>query len=238
MAPAACAAAPRAPGDASLGSPAVQLAFLNPETFVTSSGYAAIFILCVAQSCCVPTSSELTMGFAGVLASQGKLNLAAVIAIGVAGEVVGAYVAWVIGRTAGRGFVDRFGKYLLLTHADLDRAEAWYGRHERWGVLGSRLIPLVRNFAALPAGVAEVPLVSFGLLTAAGSLIWDGAMAGIGYAVGSQWRSIMHGFSDAGYVLGVLAVLGIAFVIFHRYRSYKAATAVASDSASPNHPSE
>ena len=107
------------------------------------------------------------MGFAGVLAANGKLDLAAVIAIGTLGEVVGAYIAWVIGRTGGRRFVDRWGKYLLLSHADLDRAEAWYDRHERWGVFGSRLVPLVRNFVALPAGVAEVPLVRFGLLTAA-----------------------------------------------------------------------
>lgn len=200
------------------------LALFSPTSLVASSGYAAIFLLCVLQSCCVPTSSELTMGFAGYLAATGKLNLGAVIAIGTAGEVVGAYVAWVIGRTAGRGFVDRFGKYVLLTHADLDRAEAWYDRHERWGVFGSRLIPLVRNFAALPAGVAEVPLLRFGLLTAAGSLIWDGGMAGIGYALQAQWRSVMHGFSDAGYVLGVLVVLALAFVIYHRYRSYRAAT--------------
>jgi membrane protein DedA with SNARE-associated domain len=200
------------------------LAFLNFTSFVASSGYLAIFVLCVAQSCCVPTSSELTLGFAGVLAATGKLNLAAVIAVGATGEVLGAYVAWFIGRTGGRAFVDRWGKYLLLSHADLDRAEAWYGRHERWGVFGSRLVPFVRNFVALPAGVAEVPLLRFGLLTAAGSLIWDGAMAGIGYGVGSQWKSIMHGFSDAGYVLGVIAVLGIAFVIFHRFRSYRAAT--------------
>ncbi|MFZ0173455.1 MAG: DedA family protein [Acidimicrobiales bacterium] len=201
------------------------LGLLNFTSFVSSSGYVAIFLLCVAQSCCVPTSSELTMGFAGVLAASGKLNLAAVIAIGTAGEVVGAYVAWVIGRTGGRRFVDRWGKYLLLSHADLDRAEAWYGRHERWGVFGSRLVPLVRNFVALPAGVAEVPLVRFGLLTAAGSLVWDGTMAGIGYGVGSEWKAIMHGFSDAGYVIGALAVLGIAFVILHRFRSYRAATA-------------
>jgi len=201
------------------------LGLLNFTAFVASSGYVAIFLLCVAQSCCVPTSSELTMGFAGVLAASGKLNLAAVIAIGTIGEVVGAYVAWVIGRTGGRRFVDRWGKYVLLSHADLDRAEAWYERHERWGVFGSRLVPLVRNFAAVPAGVAEVPLVRFGLLTAAGSLIWDGAMAGIGYGVGSSWKSIMHGFSDAGYVIGVLAVLAIAFVIWHRFRSYRAATA-------------
>jgi membrane protein DedA with SNARE-associated domain len=203
----------------------VHLALLDFTSFVSSSGYIAIFLLCVAQSCCVPTSSELTLGFAGVLAATGKLNLAAVIAVGASGEVVGAYVAWFIGRTAGRGFVDRFGKYLLLTHADLDRAERWYQRHERWGVLGSRLVPLVRNFVALPAGVAEVPLVRFGILTAIGSLVWDGAMAGIGYGVGSQWQTVMHDFSDAGYVLGALAVLGIAFVIFHRYRSYKRHTA-------------
>jgi membrane protein DedA with SNARE-associated domain len=200
------------------------LGLLNPTSFVESSGYAAIFILCVAQSCCVPTSSELTMGIAGVLAATGKLNLAAVILIGAFGELIGAYIAWFIGRTAGRGFVDRFGKYLLLTHRDLDRAEAWYKRHERWGVFGSRLVPLVRNFVAVPAGVAEVPLVRFGILTAAGSLVWDGAMAGIGYGVGTQYTSIMHGFSDAGYVIGVLAVLAIAFVIFHRYRSYRAET--------------
>jgi membrane protein DedA with SNARE-associated domain len=201
------------------------LGLLNPTSFVESSGYVAIFILCVAQSCCIPTSSELTMGIAGVLAATGKLNLAAVILIGAFGELVGAYIAWFIGRTAGRGFVDRLGKYLLLTHRDLDRAEAWYQRHERWGVFGSRLVPLVRNFVAVPAGVAEVPLVRFGLLTAAGSLVWDGAMAGIGYAVGTQYTSIMHGFSDAGYVIGALVVLAIAFVIFHRYRSYRAETA-------------
>jgi len=207
------------------------LALFDPTHFVTTWGYAAVFVLCVLQSCCVPTSSELTMGIAGVAAAGGvphfHPNLAAVILIGAFGEVVGAYIAWVIGRTLGRGFVDRFGKYVLLTHHDLDRAEAWYARHQRWGVLGSRLVPLVRNFVALPAGVAEVPLVRFGVLTAIGSLIWDGAMAGIGYGVGGQWRSIMHGFSDAGYVLGALAVLGIAFVIFHRYRSYRAATAAA-----------
>ncbi|HET9091987.1 MAG TPA: DedA family protein [Acidimicrobiales bacterium] len=202
------------------------LALLNPTSFVESSGYIAIFILCIAQSCCVPTSSELTMGIAGVLAATGKLNLAAVILIGAFGELIGAYIAWFIGRTAGRGFVDRFGKYLLLTHHDLDRAEQWYARHERWGVFGSRLVPFVRNFVAVPAGVAEVPLVRFGVLTALGSLVWDGAMAGIGYGVGTQYTKIMHGFSDAGYVIAVVVVAAIAFVIYHRYRSYRAATAV------------
>ena len=202
------------------------LALLNPTSFVTSSGYAAIFLLSVLQSCCVPTSSELTLGVAGVLAYEGKLSLPAVIAVGAGGEVVGAYIAWLVGRSFGRAFVDRFGKYLLLSHRDLDRAEGWFRAHGTWGVLVSRWLPVLRNFVALPAGVAEVPLVRFGLLTAAGSLVWDGAMAAIGYEVGSQWQSVMHRVTDAGYVLAALVVL--AFVVFfvHRYRSYKAATAL------------
>ena len=200
------------------------LALLNFTSFVQSSGLLAIFLLSVLQSCCIPTSSELTLGFAGVLAGEGKLNLVAVIAVAVAGEVVGAYIAWIVGRTGGRAFVDRYGKYVLLTHHDLDRAEDWYRRHEQWGVFGSRLIPVIRNFVAVPAGVAEVPLLSFGIYTLLGSLIWDGAWAGIGYGLSAQWRSIEKGFSDAGYVLGVLAVGVIAFGLYHRYRSYKAAT--------------
>ncbi|HTV12135.1 MAG TPA: DedA family protein [Acidimicrobiales bacterium] len=200
------------------------LALLNPTSFVTSSGYAAIFLLCVLQSCCVPTSSELTLGIAGVLAAEGKLNLLAVILLGALGEVIGSYIAWVIGRTFGRAFVDRFGKYLLLSHQDLDRAEAWFRGHGNWGVFVSRLVPVVRSFVALPAGVAEVPLLRFGLLTAAGSIVWDTAMASIGYEVGSRWKSVMHGVTDAGYILAVLVVLAIAVFLLHRYRSYKAAT--------------
>jgi len=201
------------------------LALLDPTSFVTSSGYLAIFVLSILQSCCVPTSSELTLGIAGVLAAKGQLSLPGVIVAGVAGEVVGAYIAWVIGRTGGRAFVDRFGKYVLMTHRDLDRAEAWYARHGRSGVFGSRLLPVIRNFVAVPAGVAEVPLARFGVLTALGSLIWDGAWAAIGYGVGGRYKAITHGFSYAGYLLGAAVVVAVAFVIFHRYRSYKAATA-------------
>jgi membrane protein DedA with SNARE-associated domain len=201
------------------------LALLDPTSFVTSWGYLAIFVLSVLQSCCVPTSSELTLGFGGVLAAEGKLSLPGVIAAGVAGEVVGAYIAWFIGRTGGRGFVDRYGRYLLLTHRDLDRAEAWYQRNGRWGVFGSRLLPVIRNFVAVPAGVAEVPLLRFGLLTFLGSLIWDTAWALIGYEVGSSWKSIVHGFNDAGYLLAGVAVVAVALFLVHRYHSYRAAVA-------------
>ena len=201
------------------------LALLNFTNFVKDVGYPAIFILSALQSCCVPTSSELTLGFAGYLAYKGQLNLAGAILAGVVGELVGAYIAYAVGRYGGRAFIDRYGKYVLLTHHDLDRAEGWYHRHERWGVFGSRLLPVIRNFVAVPAGVAEVPVVRFGILTAAGSLIWLGAMAGIGYEVGSSYDKVMKGFSDAGYVIAVVAVAIIAFGVWHRLRSFRAATA-------------
>jgi membrane protein DedA with SNARE-associated domain len=201
------------------------LALLNVTNFVSSHGYLAIFVLSVMQSCCIPTSSELTFGFAGAFAASGKLSLAGVILVGASGELVGAYIAWFVGRYGGRGFVDRYGKYVLLTHHDLDRAEAWYDRHGNWGVFAGRLIPVIRNFVAIPAGVAEVPLLRFGILTALGSLIWDGAWAILGYNLHSSYHKISKDFSYAGYVIGLLAVVAIAFVIYHRYRSYKAQTA-------------
>ena len=210
------------------------LALLNFTSFVASAGYVAVFVLSVLQSCCVPTSSELTLGFAGVLAAEGKLNLVAVIAVGAGGELVGAYIAWVIGRFGGRAFVERWGRYVVLSMRDLDRAEGWFRRRGTWGVFVSRLLPVIRNFVALPAGAAEVPLVRFGIMTGLGSLVWDGAMALIGYNVGKKYESIMHGVSYAGYLIGAAAVVAIGFVVWHRWRSFHAhSSAVAPSQAVP-----
>jgi membrane protein DedA with SNARE-associated domain len=197
------------------------LALLSSTHFITSGGYLAIFVLCVAQSCCIPTSSELTMALAGYLAYKHQFSLPGVIAVAALGELIGAYIAWVIGRTGGRAFVGRYGRYILLTRTDLDRAEDWYGRHRRGGVFVGRLIPVIRNFVAIVAGVAEVPLVPFGIFTALGSLVWDGAWAGIGYGIGSKYKEITKDFSDAGYVLALLVIIAIVVVFVHRWRTYK-----------------
>jgi membrane protein DedA with SNARE-associated domain len=197
------------------------LALLSSSGFITSGGYLAIFVLCVAQSCCIPTSSELTLGLGGALAASGRLNLAGVIAVGAAGETIGAFIAWAVGRTGGRTLIERYGRFVLVTRTDLDRAEAWYGRHERSGVFVGRLLPVIRSFVALVAGIAEVPLLPFGVFTLLGSVVWDGAMAGIGYGVGSNWHKVVHAFSDAGYVLAVVAVVLIALAVAHRLRSFR-----------------
>ena len=195
--------------------------------FISSAGYIAIFVLTVAEAACIPIPSELTLGFAGAVASgqvtnDHSLNLALVIVIGVLGELVGSSVAYTVGRTGGRALVDRFGKYVLLSHKDLDRAEAWFKRRGDSAVLVGRVVPVVRTFISFPAGVAEMPVVSFGLFTFVGVTVWVGVLAGIGYALGSSYHSMVKAFGDASYVVGALAVLAVAAAIYHRWRGVRA----------------
>jgi membrane protein DedA with SNARE-associated domain len=188
------------------------------EHFLSSWGYVALVVLTIAEAACVPIPSEVTVGFAGYLASTGRLDLALVIVLGTIGETAGALIGYAIGRFGGRPLVDRYGRVLLLTHSDLDRAEQWFDHKGEWTVLVGRVIPIVRTFIALPAGVANMQVVRFTVLTAIGSLVWVGALAGAGYGLGGQWHRLTHGFSVAGYILVVLAAAAIAALVVHRWR--------------------
>ena len=197
--------------------------------FISQWGYVAIFVLTVAEAACIPIPSELTLGLGGALASgqvlsahDHSLELAFVILIGVAGELVGSSISYVVGRTGGRALVDRFGKYVLLSHKDLDRAEAWFGRRGPSAVLIGRVVPVVRTFISFPAGVAEMPIVPFAVFTTIGVTIWVGVLAGIGYSLGSSYHSMVHAFGDASYVFAALAVLAIAAALWHRVRVVRA----------------
>jgi membrane protein DedA with SNARE-associated domain len=201
------------------------------EHFISSWGYLAVFILTVAESACIPIPSEVTLGIGGALASGATLsgavnhhplNLALIIVIGALGSVVGSFIAYFVGRTGGRTFVDRFGKYLLLTHKDLDRAEAWFARRGDSAVMIGRVVPVVRTFISFPAGVAEMPLVPFGVFTAIGVTVWVGVLSGIGYALGGSYHSMVKAFGDASYVVAGLAVVAVVLVIVHRFRLVRA----------------
>jgi membrane protein DedA with SNARE-associated domain len=192
------------------------------EHFLSSWGYLALVLLTMAEAACIPFPSEVTVGFAGYLASTGRLDLAIVIVLGTAGETVGAFIGYGIGRLGGRPLVERFGRYVLLSHADLDRAEHWFDHRGEWSVLIGRVVPIVRTFIALPAGVAEMQPARFGILTSTGSLVWVGSLAGAAYSLGGQWHRLTHGFSVAGYVLVALAVLAIAGFVLNRWRHVRA----------------
>ena len=189
------------------------------ENFISSWGYIAVFVLMVAESACIPVPSELIMTFAGVLAATGKLNLALVILMGAVGNIFGAYIAWAVGRTGGRALVIRYGKYVFLRVHDLERAERWFAKRGQAAVFFGRLLPVVRTFISLPAGVAEMEPIRFGIYTFLGSVPFVGVLAVVGYAVGSNYHAFVKDVQDFGYLIAVVLIIGIAAFIYRRIRT-------------------
>ena len=191
------------------------------QHLLSSWGYLALVLLTFSEAACVPIPSEVTLGYAGYLASTGRLDIAVVIVLAVLGELLGSFVGWSIGRFGGRPLVEKLGRYVLLTKADLDRTERWFRRRGEPAVFFGRILPVVRTFISIPAGIAEMSLVRFGAATFCGSAIWCTAIALVGYELGGEWAKITKGFSAAGYVLVAAAVIAIAAFILHRFAAVR-----------------
>jgi membrane protein DedA with SNARE-associated domain len=198
------------------------------EEFLRSAGYGAIFALSFISAMGLPVGAELALIYGGVLASGhalsgGKpLQLVVVIIVATLGEVLGSLAGYSIGRFGGRALVDRVGKYVLLTHKDLDRAEAWFARRGEPVVLFGRFIPLLRSFVSFAAGLGEMALAKFTVFTVIACAIWCTALCSLGYSLGGSYEHVVKAFSDAGYVIGALAVVAVAVVFWHRLRAYRA----------------
>jgi membrane protein DedA with SNARE-associated domain len=195
------------------------------EHFLTQAGLAAVFLFGFLEACCVPIPSEITFGFAGVLAGEGRLNIVAVIIVGTVAELLGSLVSYGIGRVGGRPLVQRFGRYLLVTQADINRAERFFAGRGAWAVPLGRALPIVRTFVSIVAGFIEVPVTLFGILSLVGTAVWVTAISLIGYGLGSAWHSVAHGLALAGYVIVALAVVAVAVFIVHRVREVRAESA-------------
>src|SRR5499427_1148346 len=191
------------------------------ESFLIHWGYAAVFLFGFLEACCVPIPSEITFGFAGVLASEGHLSIVGVIVVGTIAELIGSFVSYAVGRVGGRPLVHRFGRYLLITQADLDRAERFVAGRGIWAIPVGRALPVVRTFVSIVAGFIEVPPLMFGVLSLIGTAIWVTVISLIGYGVGSAWQSVAHGLAVAGYVIFAAAVVGIAAFIVYRVREVR-----------------
>jgi membrane protein DedA with SNARE-associated domain len=196
------------------------------QSFVQNYGYFALFLLALASAACVPIPSEVFFVFAGALSTaavtgHAQFALWAVIVIGTIGSLVGSQIAYELGRSAGRTIVDRWGKWLLLSHRDLDRSEVWFERYGSATVLVGRVIPVVRSFVSLPAGMAEMGRGRFIVLTAIGSAAWVALLAALGDAAGSNWHRVSGDFHDAELPAIVFIVALIAFGIWHRVRAVR-----------------
>jgi membrane protein DedA with SNARE-associated domain len=197
------------------------------EDWVVDYGYLAIFLLMLAESACIPFPSEVTMLVGGWYAATGELNFFWVGACGVLGNLVGSWAAYWVGRTTGRGLLDRYGKYILIRSHDIDRAEVWWEKYGEAATFFSRLLPVIRTFISLPAGIARMPIGKFSVYTFLGVIPWTFALAWLGVVVEDNWEAVLDYFDVPTLIIAALLVVGAGVWYLRRRRQRKNAMAEA-----------
>jgi membrane protein DedA with SNARE-associated domain len=194
---------------------------MHLTNWIADHGLLAVFVL-MAVDAVLPAGGELVMLFGGALAAGAVAghagpSLFAVIAAGTAGYLVGSLGGWALGRAGGRALIERHGHWLHLGPQRFGRAERWFARYGGTFVLVGRLLPLVRSFVSVPAGVLEFPLARYLLLSGLASLVWCVAFASGGHALGSNWESMHHVFRYLDYI-AIIAVLAPGTYVLVRVR--------------------
>ena len=187
-------------------------------TLIGNSGLPAVFFLMLLESALVPVPSEAIMPFAGFAVSEGKLGMAGIIVAGVAGNLVGSWIAYAIGYYGGKPFVDRWGKYVLLRPHHLETAQGWF---DRWGapvVFFGRMIPIVRTFISLPAGFGKMKFWKFTLFTVLGCIPWVAMLAFVGKGLGANWEKIKPYLHYADFLVVVVLVALVAWAVARYWR--------------------
>jgi membrane protein DedA with SNARE-associated domain len=188
---------------------------------ISALGYGGIVLLMAIESACIPLPSEIIMPFSGYLVSRGEMNLWLVGIAGAVGCVVGSIVAYYIGMYGGRPFIEKYGRYILLSRHDLDLADRWFAKYGEAIVFISRLLPAVRTFIAFPAGVARMNMTRFIVYTFAGSLPWCLGLAYAGQKLGEQWdkdETLKTWFHRFDFVIGIVGVLAVSWWIWRHIK--------------------
>ena len=179
-------------------------------------GYPGIVLLMAIESACIPLPSEIILPFAGYLAYTGRFNLWGVAIAGAVGCNVGSIVAYYVGARGGRPFLLRYVKYGLISRREMEWADRWFEQYGQWTIFLSRLLPVIRTFISLPAGIARMDFWKFNLYTFLGSLPWCYALAYAGYELGIHWQSLQIYFHRFDYVIGALILAGLlAYLWLH-----------------------
>ncbi len=185
-------------------------------------GYLAVFVLMTLESALIPIPSEVTMSFAGFLASRGMFSLWGVAVVGAVGNVLGSLIGYYIGYALEEhvllGWIRRYGRFLLVSEKDYERAALWFSTFGAPTVFFSRLLPGIRTFISLPAGVFRMKLWTFSLYTFVGSLLWSGLLTWVGYYLGSQWSRIEPVFSRLQYGIAALVVVAVTYYAYRKMR--------------------
>jgi membrane protein DedA with SNARE-associated domain len=198
-------------------------------SWIADYGLYAVFVLSFVDAV-LPAASEVVMVYAGAVAvgafpgqhvtfagdpiETTTWAFVAVATAGTVGYVLGSVLGWAIGLYGGRPFIERHGRWLHVTPARLDRAQGWFDRYGNAAVLVARCLPVIRSFISIPAGVAEMPLPRYSVLTALGSTPWYFGLAAVGLAAGKGWERVHHAWRYADYaIVAVLVAVVLAFLV-------------------------
>jgi membrane protein DedA with SNARE-associated domain len=185
--------------------------------FIGSAGVVAVFLLMTLESACIPVPSEAIMLFAGFSVSEGDLTLFGVVAAGVLGNLVGSWIAYAVGYYGRLDLLEK-NKLIHISPKHLKWADDWFERYGGWTVFFSRMLPIVRTFISLPAGVAKMPFWRFSAYTLAGCIPWVLMLALIGQSVGDNWEEWRHKLGYFDYVVLVAIVAGVVYWVVKRRR--------------------
>lgn len=192
---------------------------------IQTTNYFGVFILMTLESALIPIPSEVTMPFAGFLVNKGLLSFPLVVLVGAFGNLLGSLIAYCVGfyleENVILGFIKRYGKFALLTVEDYEKSVKWFKKYGNGITFFSRLLPAVRTFISLPAGLAEMNIWKFSAYTFLGSLIWSSFLTYIGVYLGSQWHSLEGYFRKFQFLIVAALLVLVALYINHKLKLVK-----------------
>lgn len=180
---------------------------------ISKMGYTGVAAMMAIESACIPLPSEIIMPFSGYLVSRGEFSLIGVSLAGAIGCVIGSVVAYWIGYHGGRPMAEKYGKYVLVTQHDLDMADRFFHKYGNTAVFVSRLLPVVRTFISLPAGIAKMNFTTFVIYTFLGSLPFCYFLAYVGKKLGDNWNTLGGYFHKFDLAIGILVVIGLVWFV-------------------------
>lgn len=188
---------------------------------ISSLGYAGIVFLMALESTALPVPSELVMPFAGFLASQAKFDFLLLAVFSTIGSIIGSLFSYWLGLRIGKPFLERYGKYFLVSKGHIDYTENFFERHGDKTILFCRFVPAVRHLISIPAGIARMNLAKFIAYTAIGAFLWNVFLLWLGAELGQNWGTISSAFEKVDLAIAVLIILAIAFFVWSGLRKRK-----------------
>lgn len=190
--------------------------------FIHTTGYFGVFLLMTLESALIPIPSEVTMPFAGFLASKGDMSLWAVILIGAFGNLVGSLIAYGLGfyleETIILTLIRKYGKFILVNEGEYKHSLTWFKKYGESIAFFSRVLPAIRTFISLPAGLSEMNIWKFSIYTFVGSLIWSAFLTYVGYYLGENWHTLEPYYRKFEYVIAGVLIIGVLWFVNHKLK--------------------